>query len=374
MPSCLVIAGEKSGEEHAMSFFPELKSLAPEVEFYGVGGDELKAQGVEILYHLRDFSSMGFSEVIGKIPFYFKALKHLENEVVRRGTKVAILIDFQGFNMKLAKRLSKRGVKILYYVAPQAWAWKAYRANQISETVHTLFTILPFEKNWFKERGVKQVRSIPHPLMLTYKDEIINIPSKPYGSWNKKLKILLLPGSRKFEIHSLLPKFIEAVKILKANYRVEVHLVKVSHVQSEIYKYYESEIDVWYESTELTSAMRECHLSMAASGTVTLSTALFELPTVVCYQASLLNEFVFYNFIKYQGPISLTNIIHNEMIFPEFVQDQVNALQITRVIKPWLENESAYNELKHKLKNTKNLLCGEDFSVPQFMSRVINEK
>jgi lipid-A-disaccharide synthase len=373
LASCLLIAGEKSGEEHAMSFFPELKSLVPEAEFYGVGGDELKSHGMDLLYHLKDFSSMGFSEVIGKIPFYFNALSRIEKEVIRRHTKVAILVDFQGFNMRLAKRLSKRGVKVLYYVAPQAWAWKSHRAQALSETVHTLFTILPFEKKWFQDRGVKQIRSIPHPLMLTYKNELHDIPTKPYGSWSKKLKLLLLPGSRKFEIHGLLPVFIETIKKLREFYDIEVHLVKVSHVNDDIYEYFRSEIDVWYESTELTSAMRNCHLSLAASGTVTLSTGLFELPTVVCYQASLLNAFIFYNFIKYTGPISLTNIIHDEIIFPEFVQEQVNSHQLTQVIRSWLENESAYNELKRKLKNTKHLLSGEDFSVPQYMSQVINE-
>ena len=356
-----------------MSFFPELQQAVPGVEFYGVGGDELTSHGVELLYHLKDFSSMGFSEVVGKIPFYFKALSRLEQEVVKRDTKVAILVDFQGFNMRLAKRLKKRGVKVLYYVAPQAWAWKAHRAQALAETVHTLFTILPFEKNWFLERGVKQVRSIPHPLMLTYKNELKDIPAKPYGSWNQKLKLLLLPGSRKFEIHSLLPAFIETAKKLKKDYPVEIHLVKVSHVKDDIYEYFKNDVDVWYESTELTQAMRNCHLSLAASGTVTLSTGLFELPTVVCYRAGLFNEFVFYNFIKYKGPISLTNIIHGEMVFPEFVQDQVNAQQLTRVIRSWLENESAYNELKAKLKNTKHLLSGEDFSVPQYMAQVIHE-
>lgn len=356
-----------------MSFFPELRALAPDVQFYGVGGDELKAHGMELQYHLKDFSSMGFSEVVGKIPFYFKALSHLEQEVVRRGTKVAILVDFQGFNMRLAKRLKKRGVKVLYYVAPQAWAWKAHRAQALAENAHTLFTILPFEKNWFMERGVKQVRSIPHPLMLTYKNELKDIPAKPFGSWNQKLKLLLLPGSRRFEIHSLLPAFIETAKMLKKDFPVEIHLVKVSHVKSDIYEYYKDDVDVWYESTELTKAMRECHLSLAASGTVTLSTGLFELPTVVCYRASLLNEFVFYNFIKYKGPISLTNIIQSEMVFPEFVQDQVNPPELTRAIKSWLENENAYNELKAKLKNTKNLLSGEDFSVPHYMAQVIHE-
>lgn len=356
-----------------MSFFSELKSLAPDTAFYGVGGDELKNHGMELLYHLKDFSSMGFSEVIGKIPFYFNALSNLEKEVIKRGTKVAILVDFQGFNMRLAKRLSKRGVKVLYYVAPQAWAWKAYRAQVISDTVHTLFTILPFEKKWFQERGVKQIKSIPHPLMLTYKDELASIPNKPFGSWNTKLKLLLLPGSRKFETHALLPIFIETVKRLQEFYPVEVHLVKVSHIDNDIYEYFKSDIDVWYESNELTTAMRACHLSLAASGTVTLSTGLFELPTIVCYKASMLNVFIFYNFIKYQGPISLTNIIHGEMVFPEFVEDQVNAHQLTRVIRTWLEDEKAYNDLKNKLKNTKLLLSGEDFSVPQFMSRVIHE-
>jgi lipid-A-disaccharide synthase len=372
LASCLIIAGEKSGEEHAMTFFPELKRLVPDVDFFGVGGHELQSCGVELLYHLKDFSSMGFSEVIGKLPFYFRALSHLEKEVIRRGTKVAILIDFQGFNMRLAKRLSKLGVKVLYYVAPQAWIWKPQRAQILAKTVHTLFTILPFEKDWFHSRGVNQVRSIPHPLMLTYANEFNQIPEKPFGSWDKKLKILLLPGSRKFEIHSLLPIFIDTIKKLKASYPIEVHLVKVNHLGSDLYNYFENDIDVFYESQDLTSAMNNCHVALAASGTVTLSTGLFELPTIVCYQASLLNEFVFYQFINYQGPISLTNIIHNEMIFPEFVQASVNSSQLTRVIKTWLENENVYNDKKAKLKMTRKLLSGEAFSVPAYMAQVIH--
>ncbi len=372
MASCLVIAGEKSGEEHALTFFPELRSLLPGVEFYGVGGDELKAEGMELLYHLKDFSSMGFSEVIGKIPFYLNALSRLEKEVIARQTSVAILIDFQGFNMKLAKRLSKLGVKVLYYVAPQAWAWKAHRSQVLAETVHTLFTILPFEKNWFTQRGVKQVRSIPHPLMLTYKSELNSIPDKPFGCWKPKLKLLLLPGSRRFEIYSLLPVFIETVKKLKKDHEVEVHLVKVGHIDQSIYEYVKKDIDVLHDSTELTKAMRECHLALAASGTVTLSTGLFELPTVVCYRASLFNEFIFNNFIQYKGPISLTNIIQNEFVFPELVQDAVNAPQILIRIRAWLENEKDYNDIKLKLKKTKLLLAGDDFSVPQFMARVIH--
>ncbi len=373
MDSCLLIAGEKSGEEHAMSFFQELRKNSPQTHFYGVGGDELQKEGMELLFHLKDFSSMGFSEVIHKIPFYFKALSRLEKEVKLRGTKTAILIDFQDFNLRLAKKLSKLGVKVLYYVAPQAWAWKPYRTDVLAKSVHTLFTILPFEKRWFKDRGVHQVKSIPHPLMLTYKNELASIPKKPFGSWDKKLKILLLPGSRRFEVHSLLPEFIQAIRELKKTHKIEVHLVKVDHLSPHVYEFFKDDVDVWYPSQDLTKAMRECHLSLAASGTVTLSTGLFEIPTVVCYKTSLLNEFIFYNFIKYKGAISLTNIIHDKMVFPELMQERVNAHQLIRIIKTWIENESVYNELKSTLQETNKLLSGEDFSVPEYMAQVIYE-
>jgi lipid-A-disaccharide synthase len=371
--SCLVIAGEKSGEEHAMSFFPELKKLCPETHFYGVGGEALEKEGMELLYHLKDFSSMGFSEVIGKIPFYFKALKHLEHEALKRKTQTAILVDFQDFNMRLAQRLSKKGVKVLYYVAPQAWAWKPHRAALLAKSVHTLFSFLPFEKKWFHERGVVQGKSIPHPLMLKYQSELQNIPDRPFESFQKKLKLLLLPGSRKAEVYSLLPEFIDSVRELRKSHNLEVHLVKVEHLNSEIYDYFQKDIDVWYGSEHLVEAMKVCHMCLAASGTVTLSTGLFELPTVVAYKSSMLNVFIFNNFIKYKGFISLTNIVHGKMLFPEFTQERVTSYQLTRVIRSWMKNEKLYNELKAELKNTKSLLSGEDFSVPQYMSQVIHE-
>jgi lipid-A-disaccharide synthase len=132
-------------------------------------------------------------------------------------------------------------------------------------------------------------------------------------------------------------------------------------------------LDVVYESQELTKAMRECHFAFAASGTVTLSTGLFELPTIVCYKASLLNEFIFYNFINYKGPISLTNIIHRKMVFPEFTQGDVDPARLVRVISSWTSNENTYNELKATLKETKNLLSGENFSIPEYMAQVIHE-
>jgi lipid-A-disaccharide synthase len=274
----------------------------------------------------------------------------------------------------LAKKLSKRGVNVLYYVAPQAWVWKPGRAEVLSKTVHTLFTILPFEKKWFNDRGVSQVKSIPHPLMITYKDKLGDIPAKPFGSWKKdKLKILLLPGSRKFEIQLLLPVFIKTVEILKRIFPIEVHLVRVAHIPDFFYSYYKDSIDIWYASEDLVKAMKACHLCLAASGTVTVSTGLFELPTLVAYRGSLLNEFIYNQFVNYTGFISITNMIHGKSVFPEYIQGQVDAERFARVLKTWIEDEKVYNELKANLRETKHLLSGENFSVPQYMAGVIND-
>ena len=374
MKSCLIIAGEKSGEEHAMSFFPELRRLSPETEFYGVGGELLKKEGMELVYHLGEFSSMGFSEVIGKIPFYFRALKRFEDLVREKGTKTAILIDFQDFNLRLAQRLSKQGVKVLYYVAPQAWVWKPRRAEVLSRTVHTLFSILPFEKNWFTERGVSQTRSIPHPLRETHAKDLLDLPRKDWKEMRQgKIKILLLPGSRRFEVELLLPRFMETIRKLKKEFSIETHLVRVSHLPSALYDFYAQEIDHEYPSEELTLAMKNSHLALAASGTVTLSTGLFELPTVVAYRASLLNEFIFRNFIRYEGAVSLTNIIHGKMLFPELIQDEASPARLERSLRAWIEDEKAYNSVKDDLRKTKVLLSGEEFSVPAYLQEVIDE-
>lgn len=276
--------------------------------------------------------------------------------------------------MRLAKALKKRGVSVLYYVAPQAWVWRPGRTKALVNNVHTLFTILPFEKDWFYERGVKQVKSVAHPLVNHFQQELKNIPLRPFGCWSEGLKILLLPGSRKFEVQSLLPEFIEAIKILKKYFKVEVHLVKVDHLENSLYQFYNQEIDFFYDSKDISVAMKTCHFAFAASGTVTLSTGLFELPTVVCYKAGLLNEFVFFNLINYAGFISLTNIIHHRKIFPELLQGSVTSHYLAHFIKTWTSDETLYNEIKGQLKLTKNKLSGEPFSVSQYMAGVIHER
>lgn len=367
--SCLIIAGEKSGEEHALSFFSELKNKSPETTFFGVGGDELKREGLELLYHLNDFSSWGYSEVIAKIPFYKKAMDHIVEEVQRRNCKTAILVDFQSFNLKLAGKLKKLGVNVLYYVAPQAWAWKEYRVKKLAASVHTLFTIIPFEKKWFHDRGVHSVMGVNHPLWTTYKKELEAFSKAP--GFRKTPTITLLPGSRKFEVEKLLPVFIESLNKLKESFPFRVAIVKSSSVPEALYEPYQEYFDQVYTNENLVDALKVSDFALAASGTVTLTCALFEVPTVVCYKTSLLNQFIYEHLVSYRGHISLANIIQNRTVFPELLQDQVDAYNIVLYLKNWYYNEGDYSELREQLKLTKVLVQGETRDVPQIMAEVL---
>jgi len=362
--NCLIVAGEKSGEEHCLSFIDDLISVNPELSLWGVGGDELEKKGMDIHYHLNSFSSWGISEVIHKIPFYAKAMNHIVDYAKESNCKVAILIDFQTFNLKLARKLKKMGIKVFYYVAPQAWAWKSYRAKLLEESVEELFTIIPFEKKWFLDRGVKSVTSVDHPLWRKFKDELESsreketlLKLKNKNSW----KVTLLPGSRNFEVKCLLPTFIQTIKELKSiGIDIEVSIVMSSSVKQELYDPYLKFIDVCYKNEELSSALKEANFALAASGTVTLATALFQVPTVVCYQTSLLNEFIFDTFISYCGPISLANIVHQEEVFPELVQNRATSFNIKKILLNWMNKPHELIDLLTKLENTKNLVQGEE--------------
>ena len=374
MKNCLIIAGEKSGEEHALSFIKSLKSSVSDCSFWGVGGDELEREGMELIYHLESFSSWGISEVIGKIPFYFKALNKIESLAVEKKCKVAILIDFQDFNLRLAKRLKKSGVNVLYYVAPQAWVWKAYRAQVIEKCVHSLFTIIPFEKKWFEDRGVTRVRSVAHPLWLNYKEEIEHQPLKrSFDEVTKSVRLLLLPGSRNFEVKSLLPDFIKAKKELEKYFKVETGLVISSNVKEALISPYLSDIDITWNNEDLPKALEWADYSLAASGTVTLATALFNVPTVVCYNSSLLNVYIYYTFLSYDGFVSLANIVHEEEVFPELIQEYSSSYNMCAEILKVLSNKNIYDEKISKLSKTKSLVSGGDFNAGEYMGKVIEE-
>jgi lipid-A-disaccharide synthase len=371
---CLIIAGEKSGEDHAMTFFPELKKLVPGTKFFGVGGDKLKKEDVEILYHTKEFSSVGITEVLGKLRFYFKAMDHIIDEVKKRKCKTAILVDFQGFNLKLAKKLKKMNVEVLYYVAPQAWVWKPWRAKAIEKNVHTLFTILPFEKKWFQDRGVKKIKGVVHPLKVEYGQAIETIRKRDFSDFqNRNIRLLLLPGSRRPEVEALFPIFLKAIELLKEEgFKLDIGLVQVETVDAKNYEAKDLNFFKKWDSHELESAFDWADLCFASSGTVTLATGLFQLPTVVAYKVSLINEFILKMLIPYKGPASLTNIILDDMVFPEVLQYEADRYNLAKYARSLLTDKDLYNDTIEKLSKTNGLISGDDFSTAEYMAKVIS--
>lgn len=347
MSSCLIIVGEKSGEEHALTFLPQLIKENPQYKFWGVGGDRMSREGVELHYHFKEFSHMGFDEVFKSLPFYIRAFRNIITQCRQRKTSVAILVDYQTFNLKLAKKLKRQGIKVLYYVAPQAWAWKSYRAQQLKKYVDELYCILPFEKKWFAERGVHHTVSLQHPLFHEYQKAL---PEKKEHIAQKKYRILLLPGSRAREVRGLLPLFQKVITQVQKNVDIslDVAVAQVDHLEEHLYQGFSPEQRV--QQHQLPQAMQEADFCLAASGTVTLMSALFLLPTIICYQGTLLEEFVFTQVLKYQKPISLPNLIAQDWVLPEYLQYHADVFTLSHHVMRWINSPVERNRISHGLE------------------------
>ena len=366
--NCLIIAGEKSGEEHCLEFFKDLQKKCPQISFWGVGGDRMAREGFENLFHIKQFSNCGFSDVFFKLFFYFKALRKILSLVNKRNCKAAVLIDFQEFNLYLARKLKKRKVKVIYFVAPQAWAWRSYRSEIIKDTVETLFSILPFEKKWFEKRGVSKVISVPHPILSRFHEQLLPFE---YRAVKNPVTILLLPGSRNSEVRHMLPDFCRVVKDIKQKMKVRCIMVCASSVSEEYYRPYLELIDQTCPDSRLAWALQEADMCIATSGTVTLTTALFCVPTVVCYKISLFNEFVLDLVVKYRGYFCLANIVHEKEVFPEFYQERMSVYNIREKILNWIYNVEEYKKTREVLSQTRQLLTGDGVCVAGHIKQVM---
>jgi len=354
----LIVAGEKSGEEHAKSFLPELMKARPDLKFFGVGGSYFESLGVELLFRLKNFQAMGFSDVIFKIPFFLKAMNQLIKESESKKIQEAILIDFQTFNLKLAQKLSSKGVKVFYYVAPQAWAWKEHRVKALEKSVEHLFCILPFEQKWFKDKGVNFVSSVEHPLVEKDRRKIES---------SSTVNILFLPGSRNSEVKFLLPVMSEVASYFKGE-RYNLILVKASVVDEKNYFGAERVFDEILFSEEIDIAFSKANFAVAASGTVTLECGLWKIPTVVCYKLSLLNELIATTFISYKGYASLVNIILEKEIFPELLLEECSPIQIKKKLDQLFLN---YSEIQKELENlNKKMKSGNQSALSLLLEKI----
>lgn len=364
----LIIAGESSGDKHGAHLVESLRRKG-DVKVIGIGGDRMKAAGVELLHHVREMSVMGFSEIFSKLPFFRRVRKDLLNAIREKKPSAVILVDYPGFNLRFAGLARKSGVKVIYFISPQIWAWGKRRIRKIRKTVGLMLTIFRFEEDMYKQEGV-DAHFVGHPLL----DEI-----KPYGnsdtgnfrrdySVGPDSKLLaLLPGSRLQEVNRIFPTMLETVEFLREELStlgisLEVIVGRAPGIDKRVYDMFlqDSGENVRFtDDAELL--MSAADIGMIKSGTSTLEAALHDLPMVVVYKTSWLNYFIGRRLVKLDS-ISLVNIVAGKKIVEEFIQDDFTSSRVSRILKDLITKQEVVDEIRQKYADVREILGGKGAS------------
>ncbi len=326
----MIVAGEASGDKHAAHLVQALRASHPDTqfEFFGSGGDEMRAAGVDTLVDVRELAIMGALEIAAALPKFLRVFRSLRNEANRRKPDAIILVDWPEFNLRLAKKLKCDRQRIFYYISPQVWAWRSYRVQQIKRDVERMLVILPFEKEYYERQGV-QVDYVGHPLL----DSVRVTTSRAEFCQKYQLDptrpiIALLPGSRRKEVHYIFPPMLDAVRGLNIS-RPDWQFIfaKASTISQG-----EAEISAGVKLTVIENdtynAVAAADLAVVASGTATLETTIIGTPLIICYRASNLNWKLFTPFIKVPF-VGMPNLIAGREIAPELLQDNFTGEKLT---------------------------------------------
>ncbi|HRS53381.1 MAG TPA: lipid-A-disaccharide synthase [Bacteroidales bacterium] len=342
-----IISGESSGDLHGANLMKYIKKYDNNATFRIWGGNLMLNEGGTLVKHYKDLAFMGFTEVITHIFTIIKNFLFCIKDIVSFKPDAVILIDYPGFNLKIAKFAKKKGFKVFYYISPQIWAWKQSRIKIIRKYVDRMFVILPFEKNFYESFDV-EVDFVGHPLLDVMNDSLNN------QSLNKKNEniIAILPGSRKQEINNMLPIML---KITKNFPNKQFIVAGVSSVNNKIYDIIHKYKNVSIEYDNITNILLKAQAAIVTSGTATLQTALFEVPQIVCYKGSLISYYLAKKFIKVKY-ISLVNLIMNKPVIKELIQYDFNVNNLTNLLSELLYNQQTREQIKHNYIELKEKL------------------
>ena len=360
-----IIAGEASGDLHAANLIKSLKQENINTSFRGWGGDRMKAQGVTVVKHYRDLAFMGFWEVAKNIRTIFKNIHFCKDDILAFQPNAIILVDYPGFNLRIAKWAKAQKIPIHYYISPQVWAWKENRVALMKRVIDYLYVILPFEKTFFEVKHQLNVDFVGHPLL----DEIAQFnpgSNEAFRATHKLPKhkpiVALLPGSREQEVSKMVrimsntakefPDYCFAIGVaphlneaLFENLDLSIQRKKLNSRQK---------ISLNIVKNDTYKLLAHAHAALVASGTATLETALFGVPQIVCYKTSAFSYAIGKQVVKLPY-ISLVNLILGQMAIPERLQRNCNAKQLSKDLFGILNGPTrtaqldAYNVLKAKL-------------------------
>lgn len=347
-----IIAGEASGDLHGSNLVKELVKLDRQAEIRAWGGDLMSAAGARVVKHYRELAFMGFTEVIKNLPTILDNLKFCKKDITAFHPDVLVLIDYPGFNLRIAKWAKEKGFRIIYYISPQVWAWKEGRVKTIRNVVDKMLVILPFEKEFYRKWDYK-VEYVGHPLVQVVNDFL---EKKPAAISDEKPVIALLPGSRKQEVAKKLPLMLEASKSFP---RYQFVVAKASSLDDDFYSsFLQNFPDIQSVRDQTYALLSRARAALVTSGTATLETALFGVPEVVCYKGSAISYQIAKRLIRIKY-ISLVNLIMDKKVVTELIQDELTVHNIIRELDSILHDDEKIGRMKKDYADLKALLQQE---------------
>ena len=341
MAKILISAGEASGDIHAAAVTAAIKQLDSSAEVFGMGGDALRKAGGEVIFDIKDHGVMGFVEVLKKLPSLFKLRSDFAKLMDERRPDALVVVDYPGFNMKLAKLAHDKGIPVVSYIAPSAWAWNKGRAKSVAKIVDRVACIFPFEYDVYKEAGAK-VEFVGHPLLDIVQPSMTKEEAEAWaGKTPGKKLVLLMPGSRLMEVEKMLPTLLEAGKLLQKQMPdIEFAMPRAGTIPLELLegKIKESGLQVRLTEGNNYDLFSIADLALATSGTVTLEAALCGLGSVIVYRTSPVSAFIARLVINIPD-IGLPNIVAGKHILPELLQENFTPHKVADAALELLEPE-----------------------------------
>lgn len=346
-----IIAGEASGDLHGSNLIKELKQLNATATFYCWGGDLMQSAGGTLRKHYRDLAFMGFTEVVMNLRTIMSNMKFCKEDIEQFQPDALVLIDYPGFNLRIAAWAKQKGYKVIFYISPQVWAWKEGRVKKMKQNIDKMLAILPFEKDYYKKKWNWEVEYVGHPLVEVI-DNFITSNAKPQPS-NAKPVVALLPGSRKQEILKKLPIMLEVTR------QFPDYEFVVAKAPGQEDAFYEPLLQPYGNVSSVRNETYRLLLrstaALVTSGTATLETALFGVPEVVCYKGGNISYQIARRLISIKY-ISLVNLIMDKSVVKELIQNDLTVKNLTHELSLILNDKKRIAEIKQDYADLKNLL------------------
>lgn len=375
MEKILIVSGEPSGDLHASNLVKDLKAVAPDLRFFGLGGRLSREAGVDCVFDISRLALVGLVEVLKNIFTVGKAYRMILKRIDIERPDIAILIDYPGFNLRLAKELKKRSIRVVYYISPQVWAWGRERIGIIKACVDKMIVFFKFEEELYKTYGVT-CEFVGHPLLDTVKpsrrkEETI----KTYHLSPDKITIALLPGSRSIEVRTLLPVMVKAARIIDDHISgTQFVIAKYPELPEAFYEDISKKtgLDIKVISGDIHNLLAASDFAIVASGTATLETAIIGTPLVIIYKANLLTYMVF-KFVATVSCLGIVNIIAGRKIVPELLQYAATPDKIAEVVISILSDPKESALMRENLSNVKASLgiAGARYRAAQAVAKLL---